>query len=147
MLPPTSLRPSWRRTSRASLSVAARSLTSAHTITLFLPFLSQQSVTDDILDSMNIVETLLVDQIHQVVITAVRQEIFDVLGCVCATILILNLGRSHVPIQSQQEVAHVFSLTELRRVIPRSRGLIEQRTVVVNERFAEQALLLLCFLR
>ena len=52
----------------------------AHTITLFLLFLFQQSLTNDLLDSLNVVETLRVDQIHQIIVTAVQQEMFDVIG-------------------------------------------------------------------
>ena len=74
---------------------------SAHTMTLFLPFLSQQSVTDDLLNLLNIVETLRVDHINQIIVTAVKQEMLDVIGCVCTAFRILNQRRPFVPVQSQ----------------------------------------------
>ena len=54
------------------------STTSARTITVLLPFLSQRSVTNDLLELLNAVETLRVDQIYKVVVDAVKQEMFDV---------------------------------------------------------------------
>ena len=62
------------------VSIWQKDMANARTITLFLPFLFQQSLTDDLLDSLNVVETLRVDQIHQIIVTAVQQEMFDVIG-------------------------------------------------------------------
>lgn len=56
--------------------VAAQFTTVAHTIMLLLLFLPQKSVADDLLDLLNIVETSRVYPIHQVVVAAVKQEMF-----------------------------------------------------------------------
>ena len=71
-------------------------------------------MTDDLLDSLDAVESLWIDQVHKVVIAAVEQKVIDMISSVGTLSAILNMSRPSVPIQPKEEIADVFIIATPR---------------------------------
>ena len=57
-------------------------MSSFHSITLFLLLFAEKSITDDLFHALDAIHSLRIDKIHQVVVIAIEQEIFDVVGSI-----------------------------------------------------------------
>ena len=58
-------------------------------------------MTDDFLHALDIIASLRMYQIHQVVVTAVYQKVLDVVGSTRASFLVLDLRGPCISVQSQ----------------------------------------------
>ena len=87
-------------------------------VSLILVLFVWQQMTDDLFHSMYIPQSLRFDEIHQVVVSTVDQEVLHMIFRLGSTLLVLNLRCSRKSIQTEEEVARIFILLTLLRVVP-----------------------------
>ena len=75
-------------------------------------------MTDDLFQSIYILQLLRVDEITQVVESTVKQEVLHIILRLDFTLLILNVRWSRISFQTEEKVAHMFRFLTLRRVVP-----------------------------